>query len=176
MPRSPSNPSVFLSLYPDPAHAARLARSGTERAEDLHLTLAFLGPRDALPPDAPARVGRALGRLATPEAPRSLRAITGELRRFPTDPERGDQVVYLSVRAPSVQRYQARLLLALEAEGLSPSRLHAFTPHLTLGRQAPGTRWGYPAPPRGLALDFDAIWVCEGRERWAVPLGESVRA
>lgn len=106
--------------------AAGLTRGSLTRAENLHLTLAFLGETP------PERIGAARRAMqAAAGAPFS--AALSRVGRFRG---RGDDLVWLGLaQSPELMALAERLARALRAEGFSLER-RAFTPHLTLARRA----------------------------------------
>lgn len=113
--------------------------------ENWHLTLAFLGERDAAGVEA---AHCALARLGSAEPPRL------EFGRIATFPPRGPwRVLVLGLsRAEGLQEVYTVLNRALEAEGrkrdlspLNPERTRLWTPHITLARKAKASQ-ALPSP------------------------------
>lgn len=108
--------------------ASGLPRASWVRAENLHLTLAFLGE---LRPDELPRLATALADVA-----KSARAFTLQLEGAGCFPPSGRaRVAWLGfARAPEVIDLQGRLATALRsAVGFEPDR-RGYTPHLTVAR------------------------------------------
>ena len=130
--------SFVAVLLPD-AVRARLAATVAElrsrapglawvRAENLHVTLRFLGD---LEPEALARVQEAMTVAASAVAPFTVEL--GDLGGFP--PGRAPRVVWAGIMAGAapLSALQAALERALAARGI-PAEGRPFHPHVTLGR------------------------------------------
>lgn len=162
-------PGLFVALRLEPSDAAALAASAEVPARSLHVTLAFLGKLRALPPGAWGRAARALARVAPHAAP--LRASLGPPEVLPGGAERA---VVAPVDAEGLADLRARVVEALDAEGLAVDDTWPFVPHLTLGRTRAGARWRArwrrPDPPPG-PYALGALWLCLGPTMEPFPLG-----
>ena len=128
---------LFVAVSPDDALrkamlqvqrglAAGLVRGNLTRAENLHLTLAFLGE---VPPERVSAARRAMQASAGAPFPVALSQV-GRFRG------RGDDLIWLGLaHTPELMAQAERLNRALREEGFSLER-RAFTPHLTLARRA----------------------------------------
>ena len=128
---------LFVAVTPDDAMrravlqvqrslAAGLTRGSLTRAENLHLTMAFLGET---PPERVEAARRAMRAAAGVPFSASLSQV-GRFRG------RGDELVWLGLAHTPERMAQAeRLAQALRAEGFG-LEARAFTPHLTLARRA----------------------------------------
>ena len=138
-----------LAAWADAAAPASVRRVAPE---NLHLTVAFLGARDA---DAASAVGALLGEV---ERPLGMQRTAGALWLPPRRPG----VLTVALRADdALLALQRDLVAALErAIGFEPER-RAFRPHVTVGRVPRGTRidtrraLAVPAPE--LAFRMDAL-------------------
>lgn len=127
-PTGDTNDGVMLALYPDPDTATALAVKGGAPADELHVTVAYLGKVDAISPAELIRI--ATGLIA--RAP-----ITGEFSghaRFTGGDS--DVLVALYDSAP-LERLRCDTREALDAAGIELGSDHGYTPHLTLGYLAP---------------------------------------
>jgi len=128
-------------------------------AENLHITLAFLGYR---PEKEIERIGAAIGESAAP-------APLIELRDPVPRPPRGRARLYaLPAVSPGAERIQARLSDVLAAERLYEPEKRPFWPHLTVARVRPEGRGSRrpkhverpPGPlPQGLCEGFHGVRV-----------------
>jgi 2'-5' RNA ligase len=164
LPAPPRDPSLFIGLRLSAADRRRLARSATDPADDLHVTMTFHGKVSKLPADAHARAVRAVQAVARSHGPVSARVLRSA--RF-EGPEQ--DVVYAALRAPGVVKLRTALATALSAEGLAPDATHAYTPHVTLGKVPHGAPWPPPEPP-AVDLAFGSIYVWVGRVFRSIPL------
>jgi 2'-5' RNA ligase len=111
----------------------RLAtRAGLENvtpAEDMHITLAFLGDMNDMGQDADYMV-EVLTTFAEQQPP--ISGWIGGVGRFNTDQGDGTTPVYATFDSPDLPAFRQALVEALEAEGITISRDHGFIPHITL--------------------------------------------
>lgn len=139
---------AMVALVPPPEIREALAAAGaggkgSQPADEIHCTLAFLGDLDAeahtvqLRQDEdgavdPVPVSRLEGALAAfcAGAPPLPQAQVSGMGRF-AQPD-GTYVLYASVDVPGLSELRERLVAALEAAGVHASALHGFTPHITL--------------------------------------------
>lgn len=149
---------AMVALYPTPELAAQLAQPGGEPAERLHLTLAFLGPA-ALINDVDG-LKRCVAEFAASTAP-----IVGSISGIGHFDNEGEQVTYASVDAPALPVAREKLISAIQWSA-EPSRLHGFTPHVTL---ALDDRAGVILP-EDRAIRFDTVSLVLAGERTDFPL------
>lgn len=119
---------AMIALYPPPGQARDLALDGGEPAEQLHITLAYLGDADQI--TDPARLRQLVAGWAA-----STPAITGSVSGHGVFTAGDEPVTYLSIDIPGLEPARDRLTDLLAAGGYPPSREHGFTPHITLAYQ-----------------------------------------
>ena len=157
---STGNTGVMVALYPPRSVAEALALDDGEPADELHLTLAFLGKADDL--NAPDALHAAVRVWAS-----STKAITGEVSGVGLFTAGDEPVTYLSLDAPALPQARQALIEALTAAGLTPSEQHGVTPHITIDyadRVA-------DVDAGGAMLTFTAASVVIGDERTDYHLG-----
>jgi 2'-5' RNA ligase len=141
----------------------RLAGIRWAPAEQLHLTLRFLGDSA---PEALARLEKDLG-----EAARACPACDAPVRGLGMFPEHGGpRVLWLAMELPpAVLALQAACEHAAVAAGFPPER-RAFRPHLTLGRwRGPARRPALPEADLGATrLDSLILFKSELRPQGAI--------
>ena len=171
---------VFFALWPDaPARAAlsRLAREVAQdthgkppRDDNLHLTLAFLGPVAAERIGALDRIGRDAAAGIVP-FPLSLERIGGS----------GYGIAWLSPDGvpPALAALHAALAAGLAREGF-PTERRMFRPHLTLARHC--ARAAHHGPVQPVRWTVERLSLVEstlaaGGSRYRIlvewPLGET---
>lgn len=158
--KAAAHTGVMVALFPSPATAGMLAQPGGEPAEDLHVTLAFLGDADQLDQAAVQRLAQTVAGWATTVAP--LPAVISGTGRFTSGPE---PVIYASVDTPDLPAARERLVEALSGAGLEPSSEHGFTPHMTLAYED-----RYVVVPDPLPLTFETVTLAVAGERMSFPL------
>lgn len=157
---------VIVCLVPPPEVAAALALPGGERAEDLHVTLAYLGDKASLDD-----FQRNMLVVVTETFGRWFAPITGTFNgvaRF-ASPDGLDAAV-VTLDAPDLAAARERLVLALEALGMPVSREHGFVPHMTRAYVARGepTPGGDTIEPTPVTFTSIALW--SGASRVTFPL------
>lgn len=146
-PAGPDLLRLFVAVWPGPRARRELARwmsawtwppsASTVAAARLHLTLAFIGPIEAV------RVPGLIERLQLPFAPFQL--DSGSAQRWP-----GGLAVLRLHRVPAeLTDLQERIARAIETSGIRIDG-RPFVPHVTLARRAPDAI----APPGTLHLDW----------------------
>lgn len=148
---------AMVALYPSPDVAETLAQDAGEPAEDLHLTLAFLGDASELEGvDALKAVVAGIAAAAPP--------LTGEVAgigHFTAGPE---PVTYASPDVPGLAELRQAVCDGCEGAGAEPSTDHGWTPHITLA-------YAHSEPDiPNLALAFNTLSLVVAGERTDYPL------
>lgn len=132
----PPSRGAMIAFVPPPEIAETLTQYGTEPASEMHVTLAYLGQVDedgTLPgPQGPVSLDEAVNAVhlfAAQSAPLPSAKVSG-IGRF-VQPD-GGEVTYAPIDAPGLNEFRAALVQTLDAAGVPHSRLHGFSPHLTL--------------------------------------------
>lgn len=149
---------TMIALYPEPEIAAQIAVEGGLPAEDIHLTLAYLGTE---PPKYPLTLLQRLEDVARSRPP-VLGTLTGN-GSFTAGDE--DCAVAL-VDSPSLVALASELRDTLRWSNMEADDQHGFLPHMTLKYGGESTE----LPP--LDLRFDAIYLVAGGEKTRIPFGE----
>ncbi len=142
--------AVVLQL--PPAYASRLPTETP--AEDLHITLAFLGMNDRGDPQSIDRAVAAVRLWALTVAP--IEATLGGIGRFAAGP--AGEPVYVPVDSPSITNTRPALVAFLRAAGFEVAKGHGFTPHLTLAYVQPGDATPAPVPPFAVTCPTVSVW------------------
>lgn len=148
---------AMVALFPTPEVAAQLAQPGGEPADDLHVTLAYLGPAANVEGEDSLR--QAVAEWAAKTAPigGSISGI-GQFTAGPTP------VTYASVDAPTLAAARERLLQCLWYSWSSTTREHGFTPHITLAYDE------RQITVPNLAVEFTEVTLAIGDQRETFPL------
>jgi 2'-5' RNA ligase len=163
------DPGVMVAWYPPEDMARELALPGGEAAEELHVTLAYLGRASALPlpvEDLATVVMRAAAHA------RSLVGRLGGMGRFAaSETSDGKDVLYASVDVPGLAELRQRVVAAVERAGAEVARSHDFTPHMTLlylepDADSPITRVA-PQP-----IEINDLWLVAGDDRRRFPMAK----
>jgi len=137
--------------------AGRLAIAGGEKAEELHVTLAFMGNAAGLDFD------RAHGAVESWAARTPV--LDGELSGIGHfDLGAGKTATYRSVDLPKLPEPREELVGLLDAAGVPPKRDHGFSPHMTLDYKM------RRPPVRKQPITFSKVTLTWGDERHEFPL------
>lgn len=148
---------AMVALYPDAAVARKLAQDGGLAADDLHITLAYLGPAAML--RDPEALRHAVGRWASRTAP--LTGMVSGVGHFTNGTQ---PVTYASADVPGLEGMRQDLVDKLGNAGAPASGEHGFTPHITLA-------YADTTPDvDNLPLTFDHAALVVGDQRTNFPL------
>jgi len=161
-------PGVIVAVVPSEAAREALAKIGTEPAEELHLTLVFLGKPDesGLLAGGTSRDALVAAVAAFAAGVHPVQAKVSGLGRFALDT--GEEVTYASVDAPGLGDLRARLKAALVAAGVDVAMDHDFSPHVSVQFGRSGS--GPTEMPPDLAWTISELEVWWGGEHLSVPL------
>lgn len=140
---------AMIALYLPTSLQEQLAAPGGERAEDLHVTLVFLGEADKLRLGQVKRLQEIVESIAKSFSPLEA-SISGVGRFVAADADVGEPF-YVSVDSPTLPALREALTRALSANGLPYARNHGFSPHVTISYLTPGT------PPPAVVIPEDAF-------------------
>ncbi len=158
---------VMVAFYPSKAQQAELAIEGGEPANEVHLTLAFLGEVGAelVPADEPRLIMTVSAWAATQEP---VKAITNGHGIFTSGPQ---PVTFANIDAPDLPTARQSLVEALDAAGLPPMRNHGYTPHMTL---AYAEIRDVKVPD--MTMLFDSVVIAFAGNQTTIALGPQVAA
>jgi len=161
--------SVMIALFLDRKTAKKLAVPDGEPADEMHITLAYLGKEDELDVNIPD-LKKLVAGYASEAAP--LKGTTSGVGRFsPSDSSDGLAPIYASVNIPGIQAFRADLVKQLEAEDIEIANDFEFTPHCTLIYVDEDEDSPVDSVPT-LNLAFDQLWLCIGDDRYSFPIGD----
>lgn len=163
---------VMVAL-PVPADVARRLAAlpgATEPAEQLHVTLAYLGDSSETPlENNKARVLAAVDDWAQRHG-RPLRGAVNGVGRFLNVESDGTNAVYVSPDVPGLAELRQALVQAIEAAGFDYAQDHGFTPHITVS-YVPADAPGPNLRPDEIPVAFDRAVLVWGDEWYILPLG-----
>lgn len=155
--RKEEHTGAMVALMLDADTASKLAVDGGEPAEDLHVTLAYLGEASELG-DTERLVDVVRGWAA------ATAALTGEVSGIGAFAAE-QTVTYASVDIPDLAAARQLLVELLEDAGYPASADHGFTPHITLAYE--GAELDFENVP----LSFGEVTLALAGERQAFALG-----
>lgn len=156
---------TMIALHLPREVAERIALPGGELPETMHITLAYLGKNLTDEQKRGALV--AVRRFAQQAGP--IKALLGGVGRFSaSSTSEGRDVVYLSVDSPDITRLRPKLLDELAAEGLEPSNVHGFVPHVTLAYIATSARTPIKRFPP-LPVEFPCVSLTVADQKMLLP-------
>ena len=160
---------VMVAFFLDAKSAKKLAIPDGEPAEDLHVTLAFLGDKSELTVDV-TKLKKELAGFASEAIP--LKGTIGGLGRFaPSDSSDGKAPIIALVNVPGLQTWRAALVKRLESLGVKVANDFDFTPHITLAYVDADAPMPVDEVPE-LDLEFDALWLAVGDDRTSFTIGD----
>lgn len=131
---------AMVALRIPPFAARQVALPGGEPAEDLHVTLVYLGDAASLEPGAVSRLRDGLAAVAARTPPLSGR-ISGYGRfRKPAEGDTGEaeDVIWVGLDSADLPELRHAVLRACRDAAVEPQGDHGFTPHVTLAYVEPG--------------------------------------
>lgn len=146
---------VMVALYPSAEVAGRYAMTGGLPAEDLHVTMAYLGRTEDVDRDALLAAVKSL----PPRQP-FMATVAGH-GRFTG----GEQdVLVLLMDSPELERLRSDLLSTLAGQGIEVPSEHGFTAHMTLTYMDEQALMPLLRVPADM-VEFGAVWVKYGDEK-----------
>lgn len=150
---------VMVALYPSREVAERIAQPGGQPADEIHITLAYLGNAEGIGDLEELRgIVRGFASATVPLAGEI--AGTGKF----TEGDGVDVVTYASPDVPGLSAVRERLIEVLTDAGYPSPSVHGFIPHMTLADFAID-----PEIPN-LDLTFDELTLAVAGERYTFPL------
>jgi hypothetical protein len=145
-----------------------------EPVENLHCTLAYLGKRSELPPDALGHIADTVHTAIRGHGP-IVGRIGGHGKFFADSTSDKREVHHVTIDAPALPEFRQRIMNALQEAGLPVRQDHGFVPHVTLASSDPNNPAGTIKPPDfgggvGGVLVFNAVSIVSGKHRIDVPL------
>ncbi len=161
---------MTLAFMLDEETARRLAIPDGEPAEDLHITLAFLGDSSDFTGDI-EQLKRCIAAIASEMKPLQGK-VSGVGRFSPSDSSDDTSPVIALVDVQGLHRLRDALVMHLEALGIQPANDFAYTPHITLAYIDPDAPMPIIdiQPPVYLALD--TICLAVGDDRTSFKMGD----
>lgn len=167
---------VMIALYPDAKAKQQIAATEgvTEPADDLHLTLCYLGDSTEQPLAMNKdRLIEAI-QLWAAEHGQPLEGVVNGLGRFFHAEDDETNAVYVSPDVPGLPELRQSLVEVIEASGLDYSQDHGFTPHITVAY----VPLDAPTPPIRIETPvvFDRATLAWGDEQYEFPLGPRMKS
>jgi 2'-5' RNA ligase len=165
--RAAQQRGMMIAFMLDTKTAQKLALPDGEPAEDLHVTLAFLGDSTDFKGDI-AALKSALAAFASASVP--LEGYTGGIGRFtPSESSDGMSPVIVLVNVTGLQAWRAGLVHLLETIGVKPANDFDYTPHITLAYVDEDDPLPVEQAPR-VPLKFDTLCLAIGDEHFLFPM------
>lgn len=129
--RDHSDPGVMIALPIPSKLAQQLTIPDGEHAQDLHVTLAYLGRVSELSPEIISTAKQITEILSQHWFP--LAGLIAGAGRFSASPSSdGKDVIYANVDVPSLDGFRNELIHVLKLADIPFKNNHGFTPHVTL--------------------------------------------
>lgn len=159
-----ADPGVFIGVEIPLAVAKQLTVPDGNPAEDLHLTLAYIGKLSQVQDRLPA-IEQVLDSLA-PEHDSLRGQVSGTGRFDASESSDGKDVIYAKVELQGLAELREDLVQRLEAAGVPVSKNHDFTPHVTLTYIEPGAERTIEVPPLEVFINHLVLWHGDVRRPW----------
>jgi 2'-5' RNA ligase len=161
----PAPSGVMVALRMPKTVADAIAIPGGEKAEDLHVTVAYI-PKIGADEAKRMLIQEALAPLAQTLAP--IKGCIGGIGVFNASESSGNRrVFYATFSSPGLEKLRAAVLDALAKVGVEPANKHGFVPHITL--KYLDEKEGIPGQPVAMP-DFPVDGLCIGWAEGAVEL------
>lgn len=164
---------IIVALGVPTLTARRAAIPGGLPADEMHVTLAYLGDAREHTDARPfLRLAGLLHNLA--EHTPAVTAQFGGPGKF-LGVNKGQDAAYLNVDAPALPALREAVVRAVQEAGLTVDMTHGFTPHVTLRYQDPGQPHPRETPVEGKwAFPTLGLWI--GGNRVQFPLQATARS
>lgn len=154
---------VLLSFWIPEGVATKIAVPGGEPSDQLHITLAYFGGIDEVPPTTLSIMEAAVKEFCALCPP--IEVSLGSIGSFPaTAYSDGLDISYLAVRSEDLLKLREDLVALTESLGATPRKNFEYTPHVTLALVPPGNDLTTPDPGE-IQLHFDEVSLSVGGER-----------
>lgn len=165
---TPQHDGIMVAIYPPPEVAQALAGTepDDEPADELHVTLAYLGTMDEFDQDQLGRAQKVL--MSLPTRTRNIVAQVQGVGTF-IAPD-GDNPQWYSVDAVGLAELRTDVVLALEAADVEPRVDHDFTPHMTIRYGEPPLPAEIPTPLGDSEWPVGEIFFVIGGDKIGLPL------
>jgi 2'-5' RNA ligase len=171
---------VIVALYPDRRHLGRLSQvaallPNAQRAEDMHVTICYLGEREALEPYKVLILAALFDVAEHAPVPMPLELRIRGAGRFDHVNDDGTQAIYAAIQSPDLHILRDAIKASLASVGAEVDQTFpTFTPHITLGYidnylPTPAVR----VPP--LTIPAATLYLCWGNEKIAMPMRAAKR-
>ncbi|MDQ1041467.1 2'-5' RNA ligase/mRNA-degrading endonuclease RelE of RelBE toxin-antitoxin system [Streptomyces sp. V3I8] len=120
---------VMVAFVPPPEIAEQLAREDGQPADDLHITLAYLGKASSYTEQQLQILPQIVSSWALRHQPAEMRV--GGTGKF-NNSHKGQHVLYAAMDIPDGAALHADLVRTLEGHGYTLPSEHGWTPHMTL--------------------------------------------
>jgi 2'-5' RNA ligase len=151
----------MVAFYPPSDVASKLAIKDGEDPSELHVTLGYLGKLDQI--SNPEALKEAMSAFALKFGP--IKGDFGGVGRFSaSDTSDSKDVIYASADVPELVDFRHNLILVIESTGVQISRIHGFTPHMTLSY----VDINEDTPIRRIEhteVLFESVWLVLGEEK-----------
>ncbi|MET7363327.1 NAD(+)--rifampin ADP-ribosyltransferase [Streptomyces sp. NPDC005562] len=157
---------IMVAFVPPPEIAQQLAQDDGQPADDLHITLAFLGKKSDYTREQLAVLPQLISAWAVRQKPVNIRI--GGVGKF-SNPDEDQHVLWASVDIPGGAQLHSDLARYLEGHGYRLPSEHGWNPHMTLRYVDRHFRFMPHLPEHRWTAD--AVHTYVGRDRHQTRLG-----
>lgn len=160
--------SMMVAFVPPKNVIDHLVQEGGETADELHITLLYLGKESAFTPKQVAQLPTLVSQWAKGQHP--MQANTQGAGTFISkDNHKNSHVMWASVNIPGVTRAHDGLVDFLRGHGLTIKEDFGYIPHITLKYDKYHVRFLPKVEP--MTWDITQVWFCRGDEWTPYVLG-----
>lgn len=161
---------VMIALDVPGEIAKSIAVDGGQDADSLHITLAYLGKAGTdIDKSAIPTVEKVVDDIAKSQ-PSALMGNIAGIGLFDGSPSSdGRDVAYAPVDVPGLVEFRQEIVSGIKKEGIRPSELHGFTPHITLAYLDEDQ--ALPPKVRKVSVEFDQVSVASGSHVFSSLIG-----
>jgi 2'-5' RNA ligase len=157
---------MMIAVVPPASLVEDLVLEEGESAEQLHITLAYLGQTSEYSEDMVNQLPELIEAWAEGQA--TIEATAQGAGTFVKSEEDGTHVLLCLIDAPGITRMHVGIIDYLKGHGFDPRENHSFTPHLTLAYGKHHFRF-MPKVERQ-TWKVHEVWVCIGGRWESFPL------
>lgn len=153
------------------ARHAGIPEEGLQTADQMHLTLAYLGKVADAPGSDEENVTAELEKFASGWG--SIKGAINGVGRFIDNPDK--DCIYLNFDSPELPRFRQALVAFLKGIDVDPAENHGYTPHITLAYIGKDD----PMPTitlQSIEVAFDALTLMWGNQPYEVSLNSADNA
>lgn len=160
---------VMIAFMLPKAIASKLTMDEGEGAEELHVTVLYLGKAETIDDDKLDALKEKLEAFCAKYSP--LEGSIGGYGRFPaSESTEGRDVLIGLVDVPRLEALREQLIALVTKLGIAPVLNHGYTPHVTIAYVEPTYNKEFAPLKTAIPLTIDSLTCSIGKDRVSYPL------